>query len=72
MDPVHAPSRASRSSLPSALGVDAPRSSPADETGRWLLWMTGAAALALGAVALLLWGTRSGSYLFDLVAAFCA
>ena len=52
--------------------MDAPRSSPEDETGRWLLWMTGAAALALGAVALLLWGTRSGAYLLDLVAAFCA
>ncbi len=45
---------------------------PADETGRWLLWMTGAAALAIGAVALFLWGTRSGADLLDLVAALCA
>ncbi len=45
---------------------------PSDETGRWLLWMTGAAAIALGAVALLLWGTQSGPYILDLVAALCA
>ena len=53
-------------------GMDPSGPARADETGRWLLWMTGAAALAVGAVALLLWGTRSASYLLDLVAAFCA
>ena len=43
-----------------------------DDTGRWLLWITGAVAAALGAVAFLLWGTRSGPYILDLIAAICA
>ena len=53
-------------------GMDPLRPAPADETGRWLLWMTGAAALAVGAVALMLWGTRSSADLLDLLAALCA
>ena len=42
-----------------------------DGTERWLLWMTGAIAAALGTVAFLLWGTRSEPYLLDLLAGFC-
>ncbi len=43
-----------------------------DGAGYWLLWFTGAVAVALGAVAFLLWGTRSGPYLLDFIAAICA
>ncbi|HEX2552665.1 MAG TPA: hypothetical protein VHL98_03125 [Microvirga sp.] len=52
--------------------MSATQPSGSDETGRRLLWMTGAAALAIGAVALLLWGTRGAEFLVDLVVAFCA
>jgi hypothetical protein len=38
----------------------------------WLLWTTGLVALVLGAVAFVLWGTRAGDFIFDLVAAYCA
>ena len=53
--------------------TDAPLPSAEQRGGaHWLLWMTGAAAMAIGAVALMLWGTRSGPALLDLVAMICA
>jgi hypothetical protein len=44
---------------------------PQDDASRWLLWTTGLAALVLGIVAFLLWGTSSAGYLLDLAAAYC-
>ena len=51
---------------------DAAATMSAGESGHWLLWLTGAAALALGAVALALWGTRGSAVLLDLLIALCA
>ena len=39
--------------------------------GHWLLWVSAAAAVVIGGVAFVLWGTRGGSYLFDLIATYC-
>jgi hypothetical protein len=38
----------------------------------FLLWSVGVIAIVLGAAAFVLWGTRAGDFIFDLVAAYCA
>ena len=43
-----------------------PRKAP-----RWLLWVGAAAAAALCAAILLMWGIHGPTYLFDLIAAYC-
>jgi hypothetical protein len=40
-------------------------------TPYWLLWSTAIIALAIGAVAFLLWGVNGASTLFDMILAFC-
>jgi hypothetical protein len=40
--------------------------------GHPLLWMAAASALVIGGLALMLWGTRSSTYLLDLMLALCA
>jgi hypothetical protein len=49
----------------------APRRRREERTPYALLVATALAALGLGGIALLLWGTRGGAYILDLVAAYC-
>ena len=48
-----------------------PAEPPPAGTPYWLLWSTGIVALALGAVAFVLWGINGASTLFDMIVALC-
>lgn len=49
---------------------DTPQSAPANAS-HWLLWSTGAAAVALAVTAFLLWGFIGPAYLLDMLVALC-
>jgi hypothetical protein len=44
---------------------------PAQAAPHWMLWIVGGIAVAVGGVALLLWGVMGPTYIFDLIAAYC-
>jgi hypothetical protein len=49
-----------------------PTASEVGDLPHWLLWAGGGVALAIGIAILLLWGIHGPTYLFDLIAAYCA
>jgi hypothetical protein len=52
--------------------INQPTASEIGELPRWLLWAGGGLALAICIAILLLWGIHGPSFLFDLIAAYCA
>jgi hypothetical protein len=44
---------------------------PVQAAPHWLLWIVGSVAVAVGGVALLLWGIMGPTYILDLIAAYC-